>query len=104
MSLKPNLTLMDYVILFSPVWVIGDAKVFIEMLYRNGIAFHFEDDVKDIIWSPEAQPSPSELEALQLRVEEMYRRDFDWGDHDCPIGYALELLHKQIDEVKINDG
>ena len=63
---------------------------FVALLNANGLLFHFEDDVHDIVWASDP-PSHVELCAISARVDELY--ELDWSDHGgCPIGFALTLM------------
>lgn len=88
----------DLSFILKPITNRGEANTFITLLCANNMLFHFEDDVDDILWG-EAAPHliREELDALKLRVDELYSDDLDWGEHDCPIGYALEVMASMED-------
>jgi hypothetical protein len=78
---------MDRAFIHMPIVSLDDAKAYIHALWHADLGYHFEDDAHDIIWD-EAEVSPEECEALNERCGELY--GFSWGEHVCPIGYALE--------------
>lgn len=70
------------------------AEAWIRALHAAGMMFHFEDDPATIIWhrGPAGgpwSPSAEEIAVLKLQVSKLYEQD--WGDLDCPIGFALTL-------------
>lgn len=84
----------DLTFLSTPIATRDEGEVFIAMLIAHNWLFHFEDDVFDIIWgdAPNA-PSDNQLVQMDERRNELYEGEFDWEEHDCPIGYALHLMH-----------
>lgn len=83
----------DRSFIFKPITTREEGEEFIALLHANSLMFHFEDDVWDIIWGELANaPSDVEIAALDSRRNELYEGDFDWGEHECPIGYALYIM------------
>jgi len=65
------------------------AMAFIEALDANGLLFHFEDDVRDCLWGVEL--TDEDLDILSSQRDALYADDFEWGEFECPIGYALHV-------------
>lgn len=93
------LSAADMAILRKPIDSLEEAKAYIEMLGRNNIIYHFDDDPTDIIWNlPKGQgPTKAETRLLAQRTNECYLsfnlKDLDWtNDGGCPIGYCLKVL------------
>lgn len=83
----------DRTFLSTPITTQSEAEAFIAILHANSMMFHFEDDVFDIIWGELAElPNNEELVLLDQRRNELYEGEFDWGEHECPIGYALHIM------------
>jgi len=79
--------------IFKPITTREEGEAFIALLHANSLMFHFEDDVWDILWGEAADaPTDVEIAALDLRRNELYEGQFDWGEHECPIGYALHIM------------
>lgn len=82
----------------APLTTIDEAKAFIENLHADGKMFHFEDSPDQIgnrvngewvdLWTPE------ECEQVSERVAELYSMDWSTVGHECPIGYALEVMDR----------
>jgi len=72
-----------------------EGESFIALLLAEGLMFHFEDDVHDVLWSAGNAPTGPELDALDARRNELYQ--LDWGGHECPIGFALTLMQQMDD-------
>lgn len=95
---RPTMT-VDFV---TPITDIASAKAWIEALYAAEMLFHFEDSPTEIgnrvnvEWVPLWTPEQAKLVAA--RRDELY--DLDWSEvgHECPIGYALEVMKR--DETK----
>ncbi len=45
---------------------VEQAKVFLTELYKNGEAYHPEDDATDIVWNLPEQQHPTHAEAVQM--------------------------------------
>lgn len=78
----------------QPIESLEDAKAFIEELQRNDLMFHFEDSPADVIDHRTGKPTfkPAEAEKLEERLEELYEQDWESIGHECPIGYALQVM------------
>ncbi|KFH18454.1 hypothetical protein ELZ19_06980 [Brucella abortus] len=76
-----------------------EAEAFIRRLHELNLMFHFEDSPEDIgnFVNGEWVNTFTEEEALEVsqRVEELY--SFEWGDLECPIGFALEVMGHVIE-------
>lgn len=74
---------------------LAEAKTFLSVLHREGKMFHLEDSPEDIInvRTGELIFTPEQCAQVRERVRECYR--FNWGDYECPIGYALELINDE---------
>jgi hypothetical protein len=75
--------------LLEPLASKVDAERWIEALHDAGLSFHFDDSPETITrgGSGESLFTDDEAEAIRQRVRELYA--FEWGAHDCPIGYAI---------------
>lgn len=68
---------------------IARAKAWIRSVVDLGLLFHFEDDAHDVLWT---QPLTNEdKDILNEQRAALYNEDLDWGDDECPIGYALRV-------------
>ena len=77
----------------AKIETIDSAKTWITNLHKAGMMFHFEDDPASIICGADGtKPLFTAEQSTQIRerVSELYT--FDWGDLECPIGFALTLL------------
>jgi hypothetical protein len=73
---------------------LAEAKTFLSVLHREGKMFHLEDSPEDIIGADgELIFTPEQCGLVRERVRECYR--LNWGDYECPIGYALELINDE---------
>lgn len=85
----------------KPITSLDEGKAFIEALHASGNLFHFEDSPEDCgntidgVWVPSW--TPEEAAMLSDRRDELY--DLDWAPagHECPIGYALEVMDRNGD-------
>lgn len=81
-------------VIATPIVSIEQAKAFIRYLSQSGLMFHFEDSIESIVChSPGDEQArrtfvDAEVAPLSARVAELY--SFAWGEHQCPIGYALD--------------
>lgn len=82
----------------KPITTLAEARAFIEVLHRNGDLFHFEDDVRDIMWR--ADKSAEEIDAIDARRNELYSLDWPEDDGGCPIGYALQVMKRAGEGVR----
>jgi hypothetical protein len=85
---KPNLS--------AALRTIEDGKAFIEALHGADMMFHFEDSPETIIKGRSDEPLFTRTEAKQVRdrVAELYAMDWATVGHECPIGYALEVMER----------
>lgn len=76
----------------TPIKTIDQAKAFIQGLHNSGKMFHFEDSPESIINGETGGElfTLSECRKIRTRVRELY--SFQWGEFDCPIGYALHVM------------
>jgi hypothetical protein len=71
-------------------------KAFIEALHHANMMFHFEDSPETIgnmvdgVWVDLFTPTESRL--IRKRIAELYSMDWAMVGHECPIGYALEVM------------
>jgi len=103
MALAARLSTPDLAIFRKAITDLPTAKAFVDMLHRNGLMFHFEDDVFDIIWGGEITngPVPNVVDLMRLdkRRNELYQPHIDWShDGDCPIGFALICMGHTSEE------
>lgn len=79
-----------------PIVNIDRAKVFIAELIDKDLFFHLEDDPAEII---NAQGydlfTKEEAAVVRERIKELYSFDWSIQGHECPIGFALELLEDE---------
>lgn len=68
---------------------LNEAKAFINQLQDDGLLYHFEDTAKDCL---EDKTSYGRICRIQRAMDEIYCADLDWGEHECPIGYAINLI------------
>jgi len=81
----------DMSFVHKPITDRSEGEAFIALLLANKLLFHFEDDVHDIIWGEtDEAPTYVELCAMDKRRNELYT--LEWGEHECPIGYALHIM------------
>lgn len=79
-------------LIHRPIATLDEAKAFVQFLQDEGLMFHFEDDVHDVLWAEGNAPTYPELCAIDQRRNELY--ELDWGGHECPIGFALTLMQQ----------
>jgi len=67
------------------------AKQWIADLIELDLLFHFEDSPREIINIKTGERTFTDAEAQQIsaRLDEIY--GFNFGNAECPIGYALDL-------------
>lgn len=70
---------------------IESAQQWIRDLHSLDLLFHFEDSPETIVSTKTDARTFSDAEAQQIkqRIDELYA--LAWGEHECPIGYALDL-------------
>jgi hypothetical protein len=75
---------------------VTDGKAFIEALHASDMLFHFEDNPENIIKGRNGEPLFTRIESKQVRqrVAELYAMDWATVGHECPIGYALEVMER----------
>jgi hypothetical protein len=73
----------------QPIVTVVDAMAFIDDLILHRMDWHFEDQPFDIHRGDGKKLSRSDCMTLEMRRRELYTESFDWGEHDCPIGYCL---------------
>ena len=83
---------MNVKFLNAPLTTETQAKAWIEELVVQDKMFHFDDDPRTIIdvKTSERTFTDEEADSLTKRVNELY--NFDWGEYECPIGYALHIM------------
>lgn len=72
----------------TPIKNIAAGKAWIEALDAAGMSFHFEDSPETIINGIKGVP------LVRQRVSELYALDWSEAGHECPIGYALEVMDR----------
>lgn len=83
---------MSRAFIHKPITNRQEGEAFIALLLAEGLMFHFEDDVHDVLWAEGNAPTYPELCAIDQRRNELY--ELDWGGHECPIGFALTLMQQ----------
>lgn len=78
-------------IIAAPIETIEQGKAWIEALHAADCLFHFEDSPADII-DEKDEPlfSPEQAALIGNQVDALYA--LEWGEWECPIGYALHVL------------
>ena len=96
-SLIDSITALDFK---KPITNIDEAKQFIKGLHDADLLFHFEDRPEEIIRDIDGSGrlfTDEEAADLCERVKELYSLDWSKVGHECPIGYALEVVGAGID-------
>lgn len=76
--------------LLGVINTLDDARGWIETLHQHDLAFHFDDSPETIIDKNGRRLfSDADAAAIKMRVAALYQ--FDWGVHDCPIGYLMHV-------------
>lgn len=83
----------------APLATIDEGKKFIEELHAADRMFHFEDSPESIILMGGERDGDqffthAECRDLRRRVSELYTMDWSTVGHECPIGYALEVMDR----------
>jgi len=80
----------------TPINTIEEAKTFIENLHAADMMFHFEDSPENIISGATGGDlfTAEECPMVRARVGELYELDWSVAGHECPIGYALEVMDR----------
>lgn len=75
----------------QPIVDLDAAKAFCDDLIAHDLVFHFEDSPDTIIKGAGGERlfSDAEAEVIAVRVAELYKQN--WGEHECPIGYVLDV-------------
>lgn len=83
----------------TSITTIAQGKAFIEALHAAEMMFHFEDSPENIISGATGGPLFTEAESkmVRQRVDELYALDWAAIGHECPIGYALEVMGHVIE-------
>jgi hypothetical protein len=74
---------------------IGAAKDFIKALHSAGLMWHFDDCAVDCLHETNDHLDREEAAFLNAQRDRLY--DFDWGECECPIGYALHVMGHEIE-------
>lgn len=74
----------------APINNLAEAKAFIEALHAEGLMWHFDDDPVDCLH--ETSPLVRREHAVLLGIQRDRLYDFEWGEFECPIGYALHIM------------
>ena len=82
-------------------WNIKKAKDYIFKLHKNNLAFHFDDGAVDCLYKNNVC-SLKEAKRIDRNLDEIYKADLDWGEHNCPIGYLL-FFGKTLKIVRRNN-
>lgn len=93
-KMRPNFT--------TPLATIDAAKAWISTLHDAEMMFHFEDSPETIIKGRTDEPLFTKREAkhVRQRIAELYSLDWSTVGHECPIGYALEVMrHAEFTEA-----
>jgi len=69
------------------------AKAYIRYLDSNGLMYHFDDGAFDCLYRNNVCSLAEALD-IQEVIDQIYEADFDWGEYECPIGYALHLMEQ----------
>ena len=69
---------------------LAKAKNFIKELYKNNLMFHFDDGAFESLYKNDLVTLEKANE-IDSTLDDIYEADLDWGEHKCPIGYAIYL-------------
>lgn len=85
---------LSQVDLKTPLKTVEEGKAFIKALHDADAMFHFEDSPETIITglSGDRLFSDEQARDVRARVDELYAMDWASVGHECPIGYALEVM------------
>lgn len=70
------------------------AKKYIEYLHQSELMFHFEDGAVDCLYG-NGVCTLAQARAIDERIDAIYEAGLDWGEFECPIGYALHLMDQE---------
>lgn len=93
---RPAMT-VDFV---TPITDLAGGKAWIEALYAADLLFHFEDSPENIHnYAPGYVDhgrtfTDEQCPLIRQRVAELYDLDWSPAGHECPIGYALEVMDR----------
>ena len=78
----------------TPLRTIEQGKAWIAALQAADMMFHFEDSPETIISMATDAPlfTKADAKLVAMRVAELYAMDWATVGHECPIGYALEVM------------
>lgn len=84
----------------TPLKTVEEGKAFIKALHDADMMFHFEDSPETIITGLSGDRLFSDEQARDVRdrVDELYGMDWKSVGHECPIGYALEVMGHVMEE------
>ena len=83
------MTSLDF--LHRPVTCREGAEAYIRSLVDADLLYHFDEDAHSVVWGRD-DVTPGMCDAMNRRCSELYGAVEDWGEHGCPIGYALRVL------------
>lgn len=67
------------------------AQSFIDQLAAKNHLYHFDDNPIEALKGVVS----SEIASMYgARIQEVYGLNLNWGEYECPIGYALESLNR----------
>lgn len=72
------------------------AEDWIRALHAEGLLFHFHDSPETVLWADGWDMSEAEGKLLSKQVACCYEQE--WGDLECPIGFALTVLNETTAE------
>lgn len=80
----------------TPLTTVEAGKAWIESLHAADMMFHFEDSPETIISGATGGDlfTPEQCPLVRKRVAELYSMDWSTVGHECPIGYALEVMDR----------
>lgn len=96
-AVKAQRDAVDFV---TPLKAIEQAKAWIEALHAADLLFHFEDSPETIHYYAPGYVdhgrtfTDAQCKLLRKRVAELYDLDWSPAGHECPIGYALEVMDR----------
>tara|TARA_R100001082_G_scaffold58807_1_gene32596 strand:- start:289 stop:513 length:225 start_codon:yes stop_codon:yes gene_type:complete len=69
---------------------LSKAKNFIEKLHKNNLMFHFDDGAIDCLYKNNVVTLEKAKE-IDSTLDEIFNANLDWGQYECPFGYAIYL-------------
>lgn len=97
-SINDALPTMTLTLLSVPITTLAQGKAFIEELHAQEALFHFEDSPYEVGKGSASEWehlfTHDEAEEISRRVDELYALDWSEAGHECPIGYALEVMKR----------